>query len=123
MANFKARNLLARHENGAPVWAAGQDFARITVEKFDVRIRFQLRLSDGRMGWIAIELDAYESGLWENSAPAMRVLHLGCGPITEFALEGKPTDCGVKEKTFRVETNAPNPSSRRMPCDCAQSRG
>jgi hypothetical protein len=45
----------------------GQDLAGITVEQLDVRIWFQFRLGDGRMGWIAIDLDAYNPGLRETA--------------------------------------------------------
>jgi hypothetical protein len=51
----------------ASLESPGQDLARITVEQLDVRIWFQFRLGDGRMGWIAIDLDAYDSGLRETA--------------------------------------------------------
>jgi hypothetical protein len=47
----RAKILWPVNENGvAGLEPPGQDLARITVEKLDVRIRFQLLLSDGRMG-------------------------------------------------------------------------
>jgi hypothetical protein len=52
------------NENGvAGLEPHGQDLAGIPVEKLDVRIWFELFLGDGRIGWIAIELDAYDSNL------------------------------------------------------------
>jgi hypothetical protein len=42
-----------------------KDLARIPVEKFDIRVRPELRFGDGRMRWVEIKLNAHNSRLRE----------------------------------------------------------
>ena len=110
------------NENGvAGLEPPGQDFARITVEKLDVRIWFQFRLSDGRMGWIAIELDAYDPGLWKTARH-----HEGTSTAHAARFQNlpwsKPTDCRVKEK-HPAWTNASKSKLTPHACDCAAEVG
>jgi hypothetical protein len=75
----------------------GQDLAGITVEQLDVRIWFQLRLGDGRIGWIAIDLDAYDLSLRETACQHESASTPHATRLQDLP-RSKRTDCGVKEK-------------------------
>jgi hypothetical protein len=101
-----------------PPW---EDLAGITVEKLDICIWLQLRLSDGCMGRVAIELDAYDPGVRETarqheSASAAHAARFQNLPWS------KPTDCGVKEK-HSAWANASKSKLTPHACDCAAEVG
>jgi hypothetical protein len=86
------------NENGvASLESPGQDLAGITVEKLDVRIWFQFRLGDGRMGWIAIDLDAYDPGLRETACQHERASTPHATGLQDLP-RSQRTDCSVEEK-------------------------
>lgn len=104
------------NENGvASLEPPRQDLAGITVEKLDVRIWFQLRLGDGRMGWIAIELNAYDPGLRETACQ-----HESASTAHAARFQDLPrtqrTNCGVKEK-HSAWTDASKPGLTPHACD------
>ena len=110
------------NENGvAGLEPPGQDLAGITVEKLDVRIWFQLRLGDGCMGWIAIELNAYDPGLRETACQ-----HESAATAHAARFEDLPrsqrTDCGVKEK-HSAWTDASKSGLTPHACDRAAKVG
>jgi hypothetical protein len=118
----RAKILWPVNENGvAGLEPPGQDLTRITVENLDVRIWFQLRLRDGRMGRIAIELDAYNSGLWETtrqheSAPTAHTARFQNLPRSQG------TNRGVEEK-HSAWTDPSKPKLTPHACDCAAEIG
>jgi hypothetical protein len=86
------------NENGvASLESPREDLAGITVEKLDVRIWFQFRLGDGRMGWIAIDLDAYDPGLRETACQHESASTPHATRFQDLS-RSQRTDCGVKEK-------------------------
>jgi hypothetical protein len=98
-----------------------QDLAGITVEKLDVRIWFQLRLRDGRMGWIAIELNAYDPGLRETACQHESASAAHAARFQDLP-RSQRTDCGVKEK-HSAWTDAPKSGLTPHACDRVAKAG
>lgn len=118
----RAKIFWSVNENGvADLEPPGQDLAGITVEKLDVRIWFQLRLGDGRMGWIAIELNAYDPGLRETARQ-----HEGTSTAHPARFQNLPwsksTNRGVKEK-HSAWANASKSKLTPHASDCAAEVG
>ncbi len=64
----RAKFFWAINENCIPGLKPLREYlARIPVEKFDIRVRPELRFGDGRMCWIEIKLNAHNSRLRETT--------------------------------------------------------
>jgi hypothetical protein len=64
----RAKFFWAINENCIPGLKPLREYlARVPVEKFDIRVRPELRFGDGRMRWIEIKLNAHNSRLRETT--------------------------------------------------------